>query len=939
MSAKKETEPANSTTRAYNTLPLLSRKRSGKRSLTRLIGGRSLSQAQNSTDYNHSEQVFPPTPENPHDHQTPERRLPLKALNDWYRTNTFRPAWLPEWLRYPVSGYLASVLLQVVAVMATLLLMQIFPPFTFTGLLEILFVALVAFTWGIIASIVATLAGAVLLNLVVLSSAPNFLPPHFSWSLARPSDIVAEVLFVVVSLVIGVFVSRIELAHRKAAKLVTSLAGERAYLDAVIETIPDMVSIHDAEGKIVRINRAARANAGTDQDGALLVDTQETYGLRFLSPRLDAVTGEPFLPEALPIARALQGETVSNVEMRALDSQGNDLYTLISAAPLRDPQGKIDGVVAITHDISALRQSELTAAIRFKELEATFDTMADAVFVFGSDGHVVRMNATARELFAMDVSADLSLPLHERGYSTVVLDEHDQPLPEDQWPFFRVIRGEVLTSANAMDMKVRTASGRELELSVSGAPLLDRKGHIVGAVCICRDVTERRILERRTHEVLNALLRMAESLVLVPDPATSTTGELVAINRTTGGYSRVAQRQVELTRSVLGCKRVAITSVEPETNEVRAIAVVGISAEQEREWRDRRPEFTLESMFVDSSYGARLQANEVLILDMTQPPFREQPNPYNIHTMLLAPMSIGAQLVGLLALDYGDEEHEYTPEEIALAGAVAKLGALVLERERLLRERAEARANEIALRTANLQMEEFLGMISHELRTPLTSIKGNAQLTLRQIKSSMQTFAKMLELQESAEHQSKRLNQMVDDLLDVSRSRTGRLELHPTRCDLASIVQESVAEQRSTWPGRTINLDIAAETPVPVHADADRIRQVITNYLTNALKYSDETQPVQVSLKLNGEEARVAVRDEGPGLPTEDLQQIWERFQRVPGIELRSTAHSANAGLGLGLYISKTIIEAHEGRVGVESAPGEGSTFWFTLPLALPDPQ
>src|SRR5205085_9795573 len=112
--------------------------------------------------------------------------------------------------------------------------------------------------------------------------------------------------------------------------------------------------------------------------------------------------------------------------------------------------------------------------------------------VFGSDGQVVRTNAAAREIFALDARSDLSLPLHERGYSAVVLDEHDQPLPEDQWPLFRVVRGEVLTSANALDMRVRTPSGRELELSVSGAPMLDREGHIVRAVCICRDVTERR---------------------------------------------------------------------------------------------------------------------------------------------------------------------------------------------------------------------------------------------------------------------------------------------------------------------------------------------------------------------------------------------------------------------------------------------------------------
>jgi len=259
-------------------------------------------------------------------------------------------------------------------------------------------------------------------------------------------------------------------------------------------------------------------------------------------------------------------------------------------------------------------------------------------------------------------------------------------------------------------------------------------------------------------------------------------------------------------------------------------------------------------------------------------------------------------------------------------------------------------------------MEEFLGMISHELKTPLTSIKGNTQLAVRQLKNSIQTFEKLLQIQESAEQQSRRLNRMVDDLLDVSRTRAGHLELRLASCDLVAIVWESVEEQRRMWPGRTITLDLADEVKVPIdadadrigqpqgdregrphytrvfiYADADRIGQVITNYLTNALKYSDDDHPVQVSLQLEGEEARVAVRDEGPGLSAEDQQGVWERFQRVPGIEVRGTPHSSTAGLGLGLYISKTIIEGHSGRVGVESTLGEGSTFWFTLPLAKQD--
>jgi signal transduction histidine kinase len=105
----------------------------------------------------------------------------------------------------------------------------------------------------------------------------------------------------------------------------------------------------------------------------------------------------------------------------------------------------------------------------------------------------------------------------------------------------------------------------------------------------------------------------------------------------------------------------------------------------------------------------------------------------------------------------------------------------------------------------------------------------------------------------------------------------------------------------------------------------------VTNYLTNALKYSPTEQPVVVGLDVAGQEARVWVRDQGPGLPPEEQARIWERFHRVKGIEVQS---GTGVGLGLGLHICQTIIERHQGQVGVESSPGQGSTFWFTLPLA-----
>ncbi len=111
----------------------------------------------------------------------------------------------------------------------------------------------------------------------------------------------------------------------------------------------------------------------------------------------------------------------------------------------------------------------------------------------------------------------------------------------------------------------------------------------------------------------------------------------------------------------------------------------------------------------------------------------------------------------------------------------------------------------------------------------------------------------------------------------------------------------------------------------------------MTNYLTNALKYSAPDRPVEVRLKVEGQTARVTVSDQGPGLSPAEQEHIWERFYRVRGIETQNELGASNEGLGIGLYICRTVIERHHGQVGVQSSLGKGSSFWFTLPLARQD--
>jgi signal transduction histidine kinase len=189
-------------------------------------------------------------------------------------------------------------------------------------------------------------------------------------------------------------------------------------------------------------------------------------------------------------------------------------------------------------------------------------------------------------------------------------------------------------------------------------------------------------------------------------------------------------------------------------------------------------------------------------------------------------------------------------------------------------------------------------------------------------------------------------------LFDTAVLRSGKLELHRVPCDLAELVHAQVEALRMAAPDRTIRLHVpgdgvtdgdpipgsAGTSGIPIEVDADRIGQVVTNYLTNALKYSPPDRPIDVGVVARGSRTRVIVCDHGPGIAKDDRARVWELFHRVPGVTVQNAAPggTSSGSLGLGLYICKAIIAAHGGRVGVKSAVGAGSSFWFTLPLSSP---
>lgn len=243
------------------------------------------------------------------------------------------------------------------------------------------------------------------------------------------------------------------------------------------------------------------------------------------------------------------------------------------------------------------------------------------------------------------------------------------------------------------------------------------------------------------------------------------------------------------------------------------------------------------------------------------------------------------------------------------------------------------------------QKEMFVSMTTHELKTPLTSIKGYMQLAERRLQRLIQApqippnelqlnLQQILSMLNRSQQQVTIQNRLITDLLDASRMQEGTLEIHLAPCDLKQIVSKTVENYQITYPQRQITVELPERTTPKVQGDGGRIEQVLSNYLTNALKYSANDKPIRVGLTYTPTDARIWVIDQGPGLSQEDQQHIWERFYRVPGIAIQNIT---GASLGLGLSICQAIIHSHRGHVGVESTPGQGACFWFTLPLHPPE--
>ena len=289
-------------------------------------------------------------------------------------------------------------------------------------------------------------------------------------------------------------------------------------------------------------------------------------------------------------------------------------------------------------------------------------------------------------------------------------------------------------------------------------------------------------------------------------------------------------------------------------------------------------------------------------------------------------LSAASANVNLITRGYSSGCLDYISKPVDMNILLLKVKTFyrIYEQSRALNEMQTKLLEEIEFRKeAERKKDEFISIASHELKTPMTSIKGYIQLLERSLdKEDLETTRVRLH---KVQNQVEKLNLLVADLLDISKIESGKLKFNKKYFSFDKILDHIVEIMEQANP--QVKFIKKGQINTEIFGDEMRIEQVIINFITNAIKYAPDSDEVHFTSELRGDEIYFSVKDFGIGMAKEHQQQIFDKFYRVEETSERFQ------GLGIGLYICQEIIERHEGKIGVNSEPDEGSEFYFTIPL------
>jgi len=522
---------------------------------------------------------------------------------------------------------------------------------------------------------------------------------------------------------------------------------------------------------------------------------------------------------------------------------------------------------------------------------------ADAVFMTDIEGTIVYANPSFEKVYGFSV--DEVIGENPRIIKSGVI-------PQEQYKYFwdTLLNKETV----AGELVNKTKDGRLIPIDGTNSPILDESGNILGFLAIHADITKRK-------EDEEALQRRNEYLA-----ASSEIGRLVT---STLDLEAIFSRSVNLIVERFGFYHASIFIIEETGFNAVLQESTGTAGQKLKE---RKHALAVGST---STVGKATSSGEVVVINNTKLDSLHKPNPLLPETKAEAaiPLHAGNRIIGTLDIQ-STETDAFSEDDIAILQLLADQVAVGIENARSYNLAQQAVEE---MREVDRLKSQFLANMSHELRTPLNSIIGFARVILKGIDGPITELQQqdLTAIFNSGQH----LLGLINDVLDLSRIEAGKMDLTFDEVNITDLISSVLSTAAGLVKDRPIKLvpEIEANLPM-VRADAMRVRQVLINFLSNASKFTEEGE---IIIKATLEEpdnappaVMIKVVDTGPGISEEDQAKLFQPFSQVDASLTRKVG-----GSGLGLSICHHLIQMHNGQIGVQSAPGKGSTFYFSIPV------
>jgi PAS domain S-box-containing protein len=557
--------------------------------------------------------------------------------------------------------------------------------------------------------------------------------------------------------------------------------------------------------------------------------------------------------------------------------------------------------------VSRSPRSAVATGAQYRELlfraDMVLGGLPDGVIVHDVHGRLVYVNDAAARICGFDDAESLlATPGAEVLRRFEVLDEHGTPIEQERLPGRRVLAGE---KPEPMLMRVRQLpDGRTFWTNVRAHAIRDDEGTPVLAVNIWYDATGEQRQRSAARTLAEATARLATSIdyaetlkavaqALVPELA-----DWCAVDLVEDGVRRsLAVAHVDPAKVQLAAAFRA--KYPPDENAAGGVPSVLRSGVAEL-YALLPPELIRK--------GAKDEEHFRAITEL------------GLHSLMIVPILVGGVAEGALTLASSESLKIFDEEDLALACEIGRRAGTAIENARLYR----------SAQSAIRARDEFLAVAGHELRTPLAAL----MLQIESLELAMSTGAIAKEPERFSTRLGKtfghalRLARIVDGLLDVSRITEGRVELVEEDVDVAALVRDTCDRFTEDATRSGCELNVIAPGPCRGRFDPHRLEQIVSNLLSNAMKYG-AAKPITVRCEQRGDRVLVSCEDGGIGIAVEDRERVFRRFERA-------VSERNYAGLGLGLWITRELVAAHGGTITLESELGAGSTFTVSLPLATP---